>query len=369
MVQYIVEGLRARPELGIEVFHVDVRLSDDLRDVGAARGGKVPALLRYCAQARKLGRQHGISALYYVPSPPRRTPLYRDWIALARLRGTFPHLIYHWHSAGLGDWLAHSASWWERLISRRLLSRPALSLVLAEVLRPDAEQLASERTEVVNNAVADPCPDFGNAVVPSRQIKLEQRRARGGEVRVLFLALCSTDKGLFDAVDAVAMANTLAAKRTPELRFRLEIAGAFPDANTEGKFRQRVTEPDVQGAVEYLGFLDHEGKRAALLRADVFLFPSYYAFETHPLSVVEAMAFGLPVVATRWRGIPEMLPDGLADLVEPRNPAALAQALVDAATSDRGLRLRTRYEQRYTLDRFLERLATALKTVEPPRSR
>jgi len=364
MVQYIVEGLRARPELGIEVFHVDARLSEDLQDVGSARGSKVSLLLRYCTAARRMGREQGIRALYYVPSPPRRTPLYRDWLALARLRGRFPELIYHWHSAGLGDWLDQSARPWERIISQRLLGRPALSVVLAEVLRPDAVQLASQRVEIVNNAVADPCPDFAIALAPERRARLDQRRAKGGVVRVLFLALCSRDKGVFDAVEAVVRANAAAATQNPELRFHLTVAGGFPDPETERAFRERVSAADVAGAVEYVGFLKGEAKRAVMVTTDVFLFPSYYACETHPLSVVEAMAFGLPVVATRWRGLPEMLPAGHADLVEPQDPAGLAAALQAAATSDRGFGLRTRYEQRYTLDRFLERLAAALKTVE-----
>ena len=371
MVQYLVEGFRRRPELGIEVYHVDTRLSEDLKDVGSARGGKLPRLLRYCREARRLGRQQGVRAIYYVPSPPRRTPLYRDWLALMRLRGRFPELIYHWHSAGLGDWVEREARPWERAITRRLLGRPALSLVLAEVLRPDAEYFQSLRTEVVNNAVDDPCPDFAYRLKPIRRARVDRRRAAGGEVRVLFLALCSQDKGIFDALEAVARANAEAAsgiRAGGRLQFHLTVAGGFPDSETERLVRERMAAPDVAGCVEYAGFLKGEAKRAVMESSDVLLFPSYYAFETHPLSVVEAMAFGLPVVATRWRGIPEMLPGRLADLVEPGDPAGLALELARSAVSDRGPALRTRYEQRYTLDRFLERLAAALKTVESPAS-
>jgi glycosyltransferase involved in cell wall biosynthesis len=369
MVHYLVDGFRRRPELGIEVYHVDTRLSEDLKDVGSARGGKLPRLLRYCREARQLGRERGIRAIYYVPSPPRRTPLYRDWLALMRLRGRFPDLIYHWHSAGLGDWVEREARPWERAITRRLLGQPALSLVLAEVLRPDAEYFQSLRTEVVNNAVEDPCPDYAYRLKPIRRARVDRRRAAGGEVRVLFLALCSEDKGIFDAIEAVARANAEAAAGTRaggRLRFHLTVAGGFPDSETERRVRQRMAAPDVAGCVEYTGFLKGEAKRAAMESADVLLFPSFYAFETHPLSVVEAMAFGLPVVATRWRGIPEMLPGRLADLVEPGDPTGLARELARAAVSERGPALRTRYEQRYTLDRFLERLASALKTVESP---
>ncbi|KAB2667698.1 MAG: glycosyltransferase, partial [Verrucomicrobia bacterium] len=82
-----------------------------------------------------------------------------------------------------------------------------------------------------------------------------------------------------------------------------------------------------------------------------------------PLNLIEAMAHGLPVVTTRWRGIPEMVPDQYAGLVEPRDPAAAAAALSTVATTEDGLRFRGRYEQRYALRAHLEVLAGALRSV------
>jgi len=365
MVQYIVDGLRRRADLGIGIHHVDARLSGDLQDVGTARGGKIPRLLRYCREARRLGRENGIQSLYYVPSPPRRVPLYRDWIALALLRGAFPNLIYHWHSAGLGDWIETSATPAERAISRRLLGRPELSLVLAEVLRKDAVQLESRRVEVVNNAVLDPCPDFHVGDWERRRDRLQRLRSQGGTVEVLFLALCSEDKGLFDAVEAVRHANAECRTSGSRLQFRLSVAGGFPDSATERRFHDLVASPEHAGSVRHVGFLKGPDKHAMMLASDILLFPSYYAFETHPLSLVEAMAHGMQIVATRWRGIPEMLPDRLAWLVEPRDPVALSRGLMESVPGDQGRQLRERYEKRYTLDRFLERLAEALGTIDP----
>ncbi len=365
MVEYIVEGLRRRQDLGIEIHHVDARLSGDLQDVGTARGGKIPRLIRHCREARRLAREVGIQSLYYVPSPPRRVPLYRDWIALTLLRGPFPNLIYHWHSAGLGDWIESKATPPERAVSRRLLGCPELSLVLAEVLRKDALQLASKRVEVVNNAVLDPCPNFHTRDWERRRDRLNRLLSQGGTVEVLFLALCSEDKGLFDAVEAVRLANAESQTNGSTLRFRLSVAGGFPDPGTQRRFEDLVTSPKHAGCVRYVGFLKGPAKHAAMIGSDVLLFPSYYAFETHPLSLVEAMAHGMQIVTTRWRGIPEMLPGGLAHLVEPRDPEGLARGLVKSISQDLGKQLRNRYEKRYTLDRFLERFAEALRTVDP----
>ena len=365
MVQYIVEGLRRRGDLGIEIHHVNARLSGDLQDVGTARGGKIPKLIRHCREARRCARLHGIQSLYYVPSPPRRVPLYRDWVAMSLLRRPFPNLIYHWHSAGLGDWIETAATPPERALSRQLLGRPELSLVLAEVLRQDAVQLMSKRIEVVNNAVIDPCPNFHIGEWERRRNRLNSLRSLGGTVEVLFLALCSEDKGLFDAVEAVRLANAGCRTSGSRLRFRLSVAGGFPNPGIERRFQDLAVSPDLAGCVRHIGFLKGPDKHAAMLGSDVLLFPSYYAFETHPLSLVEAMAYGMQIVATRWRGIPEMLPDGLAHLVEPRDPVGLAQGLRESIVEDRAPQLRDRYEKRYTLDRFLERLTEALRTVAP----
>jgi glycosyltransferase involved in cell wall biosynthesis len=96
----------------------------------------------------------------------------------------------------------------------------------------------------------------------------------------------------------------------------------------------------------------------------VFLFPSYFANEGQPLNLIEAMAFGLPLVSTRWRGIPEMLPDGYAGLVEPRDPAAAARALIEVVQNEDGLRLRDRFRDRFQLVAHLRTLAAALKLSE-----
>src|SRR5207247_3533876 len=75
--------------------------------------------------------------------------------------------------------------------------------------------------------------------------------------------------------------------------------------------------------VEFLGQLDREGVQRALDRADVFVLPSLT--EGLPRALLEAMARGLPAVATTVGGIPELLP---ADwLVPPRNAVALARRL------------------------------------------
>lgn len=364
MVQYLVDGFRADPAHGIAVLHVDARLSDDLTDVGSARGGKLTKLLGYVREAKRLGREHNVRTLYYVPSPPKRNSLYRDWIVLALLRPWFRNVIFHWHAVGLGQWLEDVANPLERAISHRLLGRPSLALILSKFNQPDADRFRPQRVAVVPNGVPDPCPDFAATLAESRRQRLADRLTNGGEVKVLFLALCSRDKGVLDAVEAVKQANQLGAALARPLKFRLLVAGTFPTPGDEAAFKALLNDPEVAANVSHTGFLGPEAKAAALRDSDVFLFPSYFANEGQPLNLIEAMAFGLPIVSTRWRGIPEMLPADYAGLVEPREPAAAARALVQVAQGEDGLRFRERFLERYQLAAHLRVLAAALQRAE-----
>ncbi len=177
MVQYLVDGFRADPAHGIEVLHVDARLSDDLTDVGSARGGKLTKLLGYVRAAKRLGREHNVRTLYYVPSPPKRNSLYRDWIVLALLRPWFRNVIFHWHAVGLGQWLEDVANPVERAISRRLLGRPTLNLILSKFNRPDADTFRPQAVAIVPNGVPDPCPEFDLTLAEHRRRRLAERQA------------------------------------------------------------------------------------------------------------------------------------------------------------------------------------------------
>jgi glycosyltransferase involved in cell wall biosynthesis len=65
-----------------------------------------------------------------------------------------------------------------------------------------------------------------------------------------------------------------------------------------------------QPGVFYHGFVQGEKKQAAFAEGGVFILPSNYANETQPLSIIEALATGLPVVASNIGGIPDMLTEG-----------------------------------------------------------
>jgi glycosyltransferase involved in cell wall biosynthesis len=104
-----------------------------------------------------------------------------------------------------------------------------------------------------------------------------------------------------------------------------------------------------------------------LREADLYCFPTRYPAENQPVTLIEAMAFGLPIVTTRWRSIPEMFPPGYPGLVADQSTEPIADALLALMTVEIGEELRGIFLRSFTLERYLTGLAEAFAQVEAPR--
>ena len=111
--------------------------------------------------------------------------------------------------------------------------------------------------------------------------------------------------------------------------------------------------------IQYLGFVSGERKHEILREADLFCFPTYYQNENQPVNLIEAMAFGLPILTTRWRSIPELFPVSYPGLVDIRSPAQVAGALLKLASEESGEGFRQIFLNSFTLERHLAGLAEA----------
>jgi glycosyltransferase involved in cell wall biosynthesis len=381
MVQLMLAGLggdvRQKPTsaphpLGVECYHVNARFSRGLADIGEFQGEKILLIFWFCLQAIWLRFRYDIKNFYYVPAPGKSVALYRDWLVMLLCRPFFKNMILHWHAAGLAKWLETEAVITFRAATYRLFRPVDLSLVLSRYNFADAEKLLSHRIHIVNNGIPDPCPDFENAIRPHRHARFDQRRQIfAGEfsgppvtANVLFLAHCTREKGLFAAIEGVLAANReLAARRLP-LQLSLTIAGNFVTDEEQAEFAALQKNPEIAAMIQHVGFVSGERKVELLRDADVFLFPTRYLGENQPVNLIEAMAFGLPIVTTRWRSLPEMLPPNYPGLVSGQNPEEIAAAILQVLALKSGEQVREHFTANFTIERHLARLAEALHSVE-----
>lgn len=363
----------------IYCYHVNARLSATQQDIGEIQFMKIAKVLLYCAEAIWCRFRYGADSFYYVPAPGKRAALYRDWVIALLCRPFFRNWIQHWEASGLAEWLENHARPWERAASRALLRKPQLAIALSISAARDAEWFESRRIAVVANGIADPFPDFETAILPRRVQRLEsRRRLLGGKseigkperpaedsiYRVAYLALCTRSKGLFVALEGVALANERLHASGSPLRIHLTVAGSFPSVVEQEEFAARIRERDLSSeAVEYVGFISGDDKRRLLLTSDCLCFPSYYEAECQPLSILEAMAAGLAIVATHWRALPETLPPAYPFLIAPRSADDLATAFLRLLPADVTADLRQHFLKNFTESKFGEAMREALLAV------
>lgn len=189
-----------------------------------------------------------------------------------------------------------------RAAIRALLERAAWVLVPCEATRAWVRRTVREaRVACVPAAVALPAASASLAGRPNV---------------VLFLGRLERDKGAFDLLDALAVVRA----GVPDVR--LVCAGDGDRAAVE----RHAAQLGLREAVKFVGWVGPSGKRALFESAVVLALPSYA--EALPASVLEAMAAGMPVVASTVGGIPEAIVDGVSGfLVPPGDTAALARHL------------------------------------------
>lgn len=107
-------------------------------------------------------------------------------------------------------------------------------------------------------------------------------------------------------------------------RVRMTIAGSGPEREKLTKLTQVF---DLKGNIEFTGRIDNERMGALYRQADLFVNPS--VVDNMPISILESLASGVPVVTTNVGGIPFLVEhDATALMVPPRDPAAMAAAML-----------------------------------------
>lgn len=131
-----------------------------------------------------------------------------------------------------------------------------------------------------------------------------------------------------------------------------------------GSYQKRILgslAPSLASRVTLSGHVGHSELAGLYSKAALFINASYY--ESFGIPVAEAMACGVPIVATRAGGVPEIVEDGVSGLlVEPGDAKALERAVAELLENE-GLRKRlaaagrTRVTERFNWDAIAERLA------------
>jgi glycosyltransferase involved in cell wall biosynthesis len=273
-------------------------------------------------------------AVLHVHSASRAS-FWRKCVFMAMARAAGWPIVFHLHGGGFARFHDEECTPAQKRIVRYFLDGAAAIIVVSERWHTWMRSVtANPRVTCIVNPVAIP-------------VAAGEERS---ETLVAFVGRCDEAKGVYELLDAVAEVR----RTIPGVR--LECAG---DGDLDA-LRRHAERLGVAANLTLPGWIGRLRRDELMRRAAVFVLPSHA--EGLPVSLLEAMAAGCPVIATDVGGIPDVVADGVNGLIVPlRDRDALALALhrllVDRRLAARlGREARNTIARRYTVEQALERL-------------
>lgn len=307
--QVVVLASQATPSPDFPVFRLSDEVEDGLRTLRVRyRRPRVRALAMVCQIAGMLAalvrlRREGfrpdvVHAHVFSAGPPA--------LVLGRLSRALVVVTEHYTGFARG------------LITGADLVTARIAFGGADLVAPVSEELAGHLRRIAPGAAMRVIAN----VVDTEVFTATVHERHDGPVRLLTVGALAQKKGHAHLLDALA-----------ELRTRRE---ATLDLVGGGELREQLEHQarrlGLTGAVRFHGEVPKERVAELMGGADLFVLPSLH--ENLPCVLIEAMARGLPSVASRVGGVPELIDSEAGVLVPPADPGALAQAIEAALERD-----------------------------------
>lgn len=338
---------RCLPSLGVTADFASVKpgaFCRHLRDAGGRYGASHELPMRSRIDITAAWRLSRLVEMHEYDLIHAHTPRTAMIAAIAAGRTGRPW-VYHVHSPASRDsarrWINQLNAW----IEKRSLKNVSHLICVSRSLRDDCIAAGHDpgRVTVVHNGVP--------AVAPRRKFD----PVVGGRWTLGMIALNRPRKGLEILLEALAMVRHNGHDVT------LRCIGPFETDAYQSHVQARVSDLGVGEAVTFEGFTDDVP--AALAHMDAMVLPSLYG-EGLPMVVLESMAAGTPVIATRVEGTPEAVTHAAEGLLaEPQNAASLADAIESLVAGRHEWSTMARRAQKRHADAFSDQ-AMAAGTAE-----
>lgn len=250
-------------------------------------------------------------------------------------------VIYHIHGANFDSFYRNASKTIKARI-REMLQNVDVVVCLSEFWKRFFEdEVGVKRVIIINNIVND------------NSRTSDVIRNKTPIVKFLFLGRIGKRKGLFDLLDVVNDHRVFL-----NSKFKLFVGG-------DGEVQQLldyIHSNFLEDLVEYVGWVDGPMKNDLLSSCDVFILPSYS--EGLPISILEAMSYGLPIVSTTVGGIPELV-RGNGYLITPGDKSQLFLCIKKMLELDRSIfsRLSKQLVQSFYPGAVLSQLTTLYNTL------
>jgi Glycosyltransferase len=286
--------------------------------------------------------------IVYFTIAPSGFAFYRDAAYITLIKLFRRKLVIHFHGHGIQAGCQSSALF--RFLTKRIFPG-TYTIHLSPALAADVPNRSIIKKYIVPNGIP-----ITRSQAP---VKAHKQKAV-----ILFLSNYVRTKGILDLIDAIEL--VVAANTT---QFHVRLVGKPADIGLE-EVNARIKQKNLGPYITVCGPRYNEEKYAELENADIFVLPTYYANEAFPISLLEAMQYGLAIISTRKGGIPDMIQDNYSGLlIGQRDISALAEKIKFLVNNEEerkkmGTHARQVFLEQYTLSHFEKNMLTALTEVQ-----
>lgn len=261
----------------------------------------------------------------------------RDFFILFFIKIFKIKIVYHIHGKGIYNVYKNSAFF--RFLYKFTFKNEYI-ICLSNMLKNDLELFESNKIFIVNNGIKK-----------NKIHKLQQKKNK--DISVLYLSHIQLSKGIIDYILSIKIFSSKYYFIKNKVKYY--IVGEEYDISKK-YIINFLKDQRLNDFVEYLGPKYNDEKIELLNSIDVLVYPSLN--DAFPLVLLEAMQFGIPVIATREGAIPEIVDDGITGfLVDKNSPEQIAEKLKILLENhdlryQMGVAARKKFQEKYTLEIF-----------------
>jgi glycosyltransferase involved in cell wall biosynthesis len=296
------------------------------------------------SEIRKLQKLHQPEAIVFILHEPTLPQILLDSLLLSATRRLFPCTIVHLQGANLAEGYEQLPAMAKKSFLKAF-SRPNLAIAPSNSARKGAEFLEAQTVETIHAGVTDVWPDG-------------PRRERNIEPVILCLGTISEESGIGTLLEACKLLHDRG------LKFRCRIAGPASTSEVLAEFQKQAS--SLGNIVTISGPISGDRKWDLIAESDIFCRLPHQTPEPIDRNVLEAMMSGLPVVASHWQSLPEVVSEGKSGFVVPVRDAKSAAERLAKLIKDQLLRQimgnsgRNRYLDQHTLEASQQRWENAV---------
>lgn len=325
--------------------YFNISPAKDLTDIGKFSIGKIFKLAKIF-----IGVINGFIEfkpnLVYITLSPHGLAFYKDALIALTIKSLGGKIVYHLHGKGIEK--QTRTSWIKNKIYRHVFNK-AHVIHLSEKLYFDIDTIRDPSTTItaVQNGIN------GSAFIPIKK--------NNPVLTFVYLSNFIPAKG----ADILIRATALIDKKYSD-SFKVKLIGKPSNSSYFQELKALIT-TDLEQKISIIGPKYGTDKIRELLTSDVFVLPTKN--DCFPLSILEAMAAGLPVISTDEGAIADIVDHGITgDIITDINPHSLAAAMTKYLQSrsyseDCAEAATAKYNLKYTQEIFEQNLVSTLKTL------